>query len=198
MGHLTSFDHFNSFDIVQPRCKYGDDNTKCIHYLRMLQNDYESTNKRTLFEDRNHLLLYCHSPIANDIIDEIDKNYKFYDCTQWVQRTSSVRDEMELAWDKIATESFGSNMLFIPKLVAEVTKNGYINELLPKTDVNPMFGDKKYILTKMKSIIDQRFDVLRCKNIESLEIQQYWTFCSNAFRIFDMVEAKMNHPSPKT
>ena len=34
----------------------------------------------------------------------------------------------------------------ISKLLCEVVSNGFINDLLPKTEINPLFDDKNYIL----------------------------------------------------
>ena len=146
-----------------------------------------------------------HSPIATEII--MDKNNtirnhkscKFYDCTQWVHPKllkCGIVKEMKLKWAKTSSESLNSRFLFVVQSVAELAKNGFIDELLPRKDVNPMFGNKEYILTKMKSITDEFICILRPKNMESQKQfnAKFFQFFSNTFEIFDIVNSKLNHP----
>ena len=93
----------------------------------------------------------------------------------------------------------GDGLIFIPKLLHEVVRNGYINDLSPKIDANDILDDNytKNILNKLESMINQ------CKQIHQnkakraalkVELNKYF---SDTFDIFEKLKAKLEHPRHK-
>ena len=208
LDHLSSFDHFKSFEIVQERCPFKS-NVDCPHYQRVIQaekdtkyyDDYteRSRQNRLNFDDKKHLYLYCHSPTEKDInninndtmmmVDNSKRGYEWYDYVP----QKLTRDTINMQRTQTYSNSISGPGVFIPKLITEVVRNNFIEDLLPR----PADISKKDVLNKLEPMINayiNHFDNINAMRQLEIEFTEY---LSNTFGIFEILNKKFNHPRHK-
>ena len=201
LDHLSNFDHFRSFNVVQNHCDYKEN---CAQYKNVLNQISSSgiivgnnINQGDLFQDKKHLYLYFH-PLANSI-DGIGTWYDYADAATFVER-----EKRHIEWTKDVANR--GTFLTIVRLLQEVVRNGFIKDLLPITDVYPMYDDKEFILKQFETIIHQgqllqtssknvKNNIQSRKSKKSIGIfeTELEKFLRSAFGIFKQVSKKMKH-----
>ena len=220
LDHLTSYDHFVSFDIVQNDCGLKD---KCPHYQRALKslsinqiNLDLASNKQSIFQDKKHSYLYCHPTLKiknnfafkNGDSDNINSSIKWYDCIPQ-PTVNEIQSQYVVTY---TNESFDQvydpqGVLLVARLIREVVTNNYIKDLLPKTQANSMFGDKNYVLNQLEimknewwttfsTMVDTVDKNTLIENMKRLQTK-FSNFLSNTFAIFQILTLKMNHSRHK-
>ena len=201
LEHLSSFDHFVSFDIGDVTCNFHNSDNDCPHYQRIIQNNFNNgvtvlnahkantTDQRiaATFQDKKHMYLYYHpSQPKNNFTNSIskDENNKWYDYMPLKLTAIQTHwDQKQLGLESSEPHSF----VFILRLLIEVIKNGFIRDLLPETN------NKGYILITLESMMYQ-YQVLTINNMRVDELKNRFNeFCTNTFGIFKQVKQKMNH-----
>ena len=210
LQHLSSFDHFASFGIDQTACN---DKCNCLHLIRFasyMKNhhcnyNYYNSKKNTqeeIFQDEKHLYLYYH-PCSNTRRKNCMMNggtkYTWYDYISNKQQADLyIRNRSQFFDTHVNQEE----TMAVPQLLVEVIRNGYIDDLLPNREENSMYGEKKYMLNKLESMMKQYQTVIdshehdheKEKNLQLAMLSfLFGGFCENAFKIFKQVDKKMNH-----
>ena len=153
LDHLSSYDHFQSFGIVQKHCNLGN---SCPKYQRVSKaQDSGLQNTHSSFLDKKHLYL-CHHRVADARISNLVANSVN---GNWYEYTSSMRAIAKLCRNRVKLYNYESNFgssafLIALKLIREVVMNGYIQDLLPKTEISPEFGDKEWMLCALNEMIN--------------------------------------------
>ena len=182
LDHLTSYDHFQSFDVIQYDCNLKDE---CPKYQRILkivnQINVDQTlisNKQSIFKDKKHLYLYCHPVLKknknsfafkrrddsnSDNADNYNRKIKWYDYIAQPSLVKEMQLQRTLTYTNVPYDRLydPQGMLMVVRLIREVVTNNYKEDLLPKKNVNSMFDDKKYILNKLDLLKNEWLMTLR-------------------------------------
>ena len=203
--HLSRFDHFESFGIKQPHCKYG---IKCKEYQLILNrirnncnnSDQDNITDERIFKAKKHLYIEYHPPflVRNNLnfrVDGVDhdEQQRSYACYDYIPKYLIANKHLNKRRDMYGNRIDNSGICEILNLLQEVIKNNFIKDLFPKTDINPLNDDKKYILEKIRSKKSEYMTFTSRSNNQSYTDQftQLKKFFSDTFGIFDKVQDKM-------
>ena len=218
LKHLSTFDHFASFGIDQEYCQYKNN---CVHYQRVLQRSAGLNNNNNndtdddkctniIFTDKKHLYLHYHGGTQKRDCWAVDnkingKSYAYFDYEPkgYVSLQNRYNRCCILMHPSMSVNVDFFGAIKIIRLLKEIVGNGYIRDLLPKTKVNPLYGDKTYILNQLESMMNQYLHLMIANKKSNMNtkstlesvyqiVKQFDQFYSNAFGIFKKVEEKMN------
>ena len=191
LQHLSSYDHFDSFNIVQSQCPLQNN---CSFLKNVSKNDNN-------YNTAKHLYLYRHNNI--DSSKTIGKNiftntsFKFYD---YIPQISSAQEIIQKSINTVHINlRCGKESILIAKLLHEIVRNGYIRDLSPEIGANDTVDDKykKNILNQLESMINQCKQVdLNVPQRKALKVK-FNKFFLNTFNIFQQLKTKMDHPRHK-
>ena len=180
LHHLSHFNHFEAFNILQPSCK---DKDRCKCYLNILFNNYDD-------HDKKHLYMY-HHPTHNErllpIIRQVNNNgknmpYEYFQREVSFEILESLMQK-NMPFDLDTMDSAQAIII----LIAEVIRNGFEKDLVQRGnnknskninfDFKFFFNDHLNLIMSNTSLANKLLEKLKSK-----------------YEIFDKLDIALKHP----